>query len=309
MENGTIKPIPGKFAEYRSMTTSFLKSLQAALYFTGGQPPRGDNDLWGLQFRNTSTRGRNLFYYDGSVIYVSYVNKTAWKYGCDGGSPHLYPWENPSKLLLKYLVYIRPLEILLAEENPNSVVEGSLARMASYVFQNFSQQLGTSHFSSEMKVKTQRLLDLPHEGITTRDIRQSQVFIGRRYILPAMRDPDNGYAAILDIQAGHSSMIADSMYGVEVRTAPFSVDSNKYMRFKVLCYSHHQFFEIADQFDCKLISLEGIRLTLIRLSPLQNGGRFTSCTFRQTHHNSTSYHLVSTIHPIQDQKPTSGGRL
>jgi hypothetical protein len=203
------------------------------------------------------------------------VNKTTWKYGRDAGIPHLFPWHNPSQLLLKYLIYIRPLEILLAEENPGSCSEGSLERMASHVFQNFSQKLGTSHFSAEMKVKTRRLLELAHEGLVTKDIRQTQVFIGRNYILPAMRDPDRGYAAILDIQAGHSSATAESMYAVEVST--FSVGAGKYIRHKVLCYSHHQYFDIEDHLECTFISLESIRLTLICLRPIQNGGR-TACS-------------------------------
>lgn len=251
-ENNSIRPIAGKFEEYRRHATAFLQSLQAALYFSGGQPPRGDNDLWSLQFRNTSERGRNIFYYDSSLVYVSAVNKTIWKYGRDGGIPHIFPWHNPSKILLRYLVFFRSLEVMLAKQRPESYDHASVCRMGYFVFQNFTQQLGTSQFTVQMKIKTRRILELPHEGLGMANLRQICIFIGRRYLLPAMRDPDSGYAAILDIQAGHSTAVAETLYGVEGRDFPSSVRSTEYVSFKVICWSHHHFYDIADHSDCKL---------------------------------------------------------
>jgi hypothetical protein len=70
--------------------------------------------------------------------------------------------------------------------------------------------------------------------------------------MPAIRDPDNGYGAILDLQAGHSPAIAEALYGVETKAVPFSVHSNTYLAFKIMCYSHHHFYEIANHHDCKL---------------------------------------------------------
>ena len=253
-ENKTVRPIAGKFEEYRQCATAFLKSLQAALYFSGGQPPRGDNDLWSLQFRNTSERGRNIFYYDSSLVYVSTVNKTIWKYGRDAGIPHIFPWHNPSKILLRYLLFFRSLEVILAKQRSDIYDRTNVWRMRYYVFQNFNQRLGTAQFTAEMKIKTKRLLDLPHEGLGMANLRQNCIFIARRYVLPAMKDPDNGYAAILDIQAGHSSAVAEALYGVEGRDFPSSVRSSEYVSFKVVCLSLHHFYDIADHSECKLNS-------------------------------------------------------
>lgn len=251
LENARVQPIAGRLEEYCRLTTTFLKSLQAALYFGGGQPPRGDNDLWALQFRNNHENMRNLFYFDSTLVFMSPVNKTTWKYGKNAGVPHIFPWENPSKILLRYLVYLRSLEVALAGAHPSFCSDDNVKRMKSFVFQNFNQSLGTTHFTAELKLKTRKLLDLPHEGLGTANVRQASIFIGKRYVLPAMRDPDNGYAAIMDLQAGHSSPVAESLYGVEAREVPCSVTSNAYLGFKVVCLSQHHFYGIADHAGCK----------------------------------------------------------
>jgi hypothetical protein len=252
VEGNKVQPIAGRYGEYRLLTTDFLKALQAALYFSGGQPPRGDNDLWALQYRNHVLHGRNLMYYDSSLIYVSSVNKTIWKYGRDAGIPHIFPWDNPSKILLQYLLFFRPLEIALASRNRGNCPADCVERMKYFVFQDFNKALGTADFTIQMREKTQTLLELHHEGLRMGDTRQCCVYVGKNYILPAMRDPDNGFGAILDLQSGHSPAIGEALYGVEIKAVPFSVQSNTYLSFKITCYSHHHFYEIADHHDCKL---------------------------------------------------------
>lgn len=89
-----------------------------------------------------------------------------------------------------------------------------------------------------------------------------------------MKDPDNGYAAILDIQAGHSSAVAEALYGVEGRDFPSSVRSSEYVSFKVVCLSLHHFYDIADHSECKLNSPPPLRLIdgiLIHLRPCKYG--------------------------------------
>lgn len=241
--------------EYRKRLRSFMRALQRVLYFSGGQPPRGENDLWEMQFKNTTGRGRNLFYFDDGLVYVSSVNKTIWRHGQDGGIPHIFPAGDPSRILMQYLVYFRRLEVSIAMILTGQFSMDVVTRMLCFVFVDFNVTIGTQIFSRDMKVRSKELLQLHHEGIGISDIRQVLIYVSVRYLLPLVKDPDEGYKATFDIQAGHTTPVAQAHYGVDIQHLPKSMKGREYINFKVVCHLSHQFYRLADRAECEHVPM------------------------------------------------------
>lgn len=247
------RPIYGAVRKYNALTLAFLRSLQASMYFTGGQSPRGDGDLWEIRFKNILDRQRNLVYFDESLVYVSGANKTLWKNGRERAIPHVYPKVTPSTQVIRYLAYFRPLEIALVKLDPSSWKGDSLYEMEHKLFSCLGTNLHTTDFSSYMRAITTKMLKLPHHGMGIASLRQVSAFIGIRYMHAKVRqDKQDELQAAIEAQSGHSSDMARRFYGLELEHLPANIAKDVFIRFKTVSFLHHHFYSLQDNSRCEL---------------------------------------------------------
>jgi hypothetical protein len=93
-----------------------------AMYLTGGQPVRG-SELGVVKFRNTRTTTRNFFATNGAGFYVTEYHKSRASTNHSFNVVRYLP-ERVTKVVLSYLVYIRPFARVLntrGKTNPRDV--------------------------------------------------------------------------------------------------------------------------------------------------------------------------------------------
>jgi hypothetical protein len=154
---------------------------------------------------------------------------------------------------MRYLIYFRTFEVALARLLPAQFDDTAIDKMLNFVFVEFGDTMGTRIFTTEMKLRTMEILKLPHTGLGMADIRQTCIYIAMRYLLPSIKDPDNGYRATFDIQAGHSTQVAEAHYGVDIQDLPHSMTAHQFLNFKVACYLSHSYYQMQDRSQCKFI--------------------------------------------------------
>ncbi|KAG8866569.1 hypothetical protein FRC20_008119 [Serendipita sp. 405] len=249
------------FTKLKELDWEFLASLQAALYFTGGQPPRGDNDIWSARYVNTQYSKRNIHIYDRRVVYVSEVEKSIWRTGHGKAVPHIYPTPAPTTQVLKYLIYFRNLSTLLIELEPNIFPSMSLSDTSHLLFNSFGRSFGTSDFSAYTKKITSQFLKISSGGFGISLCRQLSAYIAKRFILPqANTEHGDTLLAIFDLQQGHTSEVARRFYGVEAGELPSRLQNDVYIKFQIASFLHHHFYELEDHssfLSSKGLSLDG----------------------------------------------------
>lgn len=232
---------PHAIREVFKKSEAFLRSLAAALYLSSGQPPRG-TELMATLIRNINTRVRNVFCSNNAIVLSHFLNKTTFHLKSDKAivrevCPAL------SLALLNYIALLRGQEAKLAPHV--GIPAAAVERMQSRLFQIGSKPLKTDDLSSTLQLlwcKHVTRYGETFQGWGTAGTRQNAIYVGRRWVnLPRL---DKHGEALYDLQAGHSSIVARSCYGVEGNIFGGDMSPHLMRLFCELSRAHHVSYEV-----------------------------------------------------------------
>lgn len=210
----------------------FLVALGCAMYFSGGQPPRG-TELLSTQLRNTSTRVRNMYIINRHAVNVSFVNKSSYRGQGDKAVARAFPLD-VTELIINYTAVICPIEIALADAI--GISQKALISSSIYLFHTPQHNLTTDDLNIKFRALAVNHLSKCSNGLTIRDLRQIMVYIGQKFVAARCTDDRLG---ILDIQAGHSTDAAKRYYGVEESTLSGNMTNTQLEAFTEMSFLHH----------------------------------------------------------------------
>jgi hypothetical protein len=190
------------------------------MHITGGQPARG-TEITGLRFANSSLRTRNIFVYDGQLMFVIFYHKSQSRTGFVKAIPRFLDADG-GELLALYLVYVFPFRRLLHCATRS-------CRLDELLWADDAGHPWTSERVSEVMADETALV-LGHR-ITLKGYRHIAAAISRRRtLLPPPRSNGEQVAGprimieeedeelagddIGDVQEGHTSRTADQLYAV-----------------------------------------------------------------------------------------------
>lgn len=209
--------------DYLEQCTKYQLMLYTLIQLTCGGPARA-TEMSAMNLKNDVAGQRNVFIFQGRVLFASSYHKGREKLGGLGKPIARFPDSVTAGLVVVYACFVHPFSnvILKALEiGPRSPDCGSLDTQHTRLFSENGTELGPealrAGFSSVMK----------HIGINlgTNQFRHYHVGVVKHLISPSplsttflqhQDDDDNciGYSAALHHQAGHSSNTAHEIYGV-----------------------------------------------------------------------------------------------
>lgn len=240
--NGELVWFPGKVKQLMAALESFLKDLAMVMYLTGGQPPRGSELMLSL-YRNLATRIRNVYIDIGHVINVGFLNKTSFSHKADKPIPRAFP-PKVSFVLANYLMYVRPIEHIVALMNNRSTFRDDIDKCYTNLFHINGKALKTTDLTDRLQETTRRMMGA-REGFGTRDMRQIMIFIGMRYVSTQERGDE--YRSRTDLQAGHVTAVARIHYGVELGRLSPHLTQEVMDAFLQVSRDHHTAFGLATE--------------------------------------------------------------
>lgn len=193
----------------------FLKHLMLLVHMTGGGPARG-TELTGLSFRNLNFRTRNIFLLGQRMAFVTRYHKGQAISGTEKFIPRFLP-EPVGKLLMAYLIYVVPF---MASYIPK-VLDGLApveAGLKTFLWFEKGKLWKTAQLTSVLEARTE--LDFGF-AINTASWRHISIalqweHLGRPEICEELDDdyPDRETDDARDLQAGHSTGVANRLYAV-----------------------------------------------------------------------------------------------
>ncbi|KAG8914533.1 hypothetical protein FRC00_012701 [Tulasnella sp. 408] len=187
---------------------SFLKALAVAMYLTGGQPPRGP-ELLGCLLCNTATRIRNIFVADEDIITVIFANKTSYSGSGDKAVARAYPLKL-GLMILTYIIIVKPITLIL--EDRAGLGDNEVALDRTHLFRINGRQLDTDDLNEVLvRLVAKHVPEFPG-GWTISEARQIMIYVGHKLVGEQVTEER---VALLDLQAGHHSDIAERWYGKE----------------------------------------------------------------------------------------------
>jgi superfamily II DNA or RNA helicase len=210
-----------KVRRYVRTADDLLEKLLVLLHMTGGQPARG-SELRSIRYKNTvAGEERNLFIDEGMLVYVTRYHK-GWVMQGKPKVIHRYVPREVADLLIWYLWLVKPFGDALQRFLGIELPEGAFlwttddgkpwpgARMARALSTAFEASMGC-----EMGVAQYR-----HVAIA----------ISRRHTQDKFEEdygPEDDSNDAADLQAGHTSKIANRLYGRSVMEMQGAVTSTR----------------------------------------------------------------------------------
>lgn len=240
--DGTLVPKPSKIKRLMDVSLIFLINLMVCFLTSGGQPPRG-TEVSAMLRDNIEHRVRNAYIINEALVILGMLNKTTFTAKVDKYIPRAYPIL-VTHMFIAYDTFLRPLESILANlldpQRPQTLTNNTL----DHVFFFNGKQLDTDHLTARLQQFTKQHLPLPvgHTGFGTAALRQLAIYVGRKWVHPEEFVPEN--SAIMDLQGGHSTVIADKWYGVEGNTLASSLTTYATQAFVGVSVEHHVQFQL-----------------------------------------------------------------
>ncbi|KAF8500018.1 hypothetical protein BU17DRAFT_102624 [Hysterangium stoloniferum] len=198
----------------------FLRLLSVVIEFVQGQPGRG-TELMTTSICNRPNCPRTLFFHNGQVVNALRANKRQSQTGTDEPIPRFFPAE-VSLLLNIYLSLVRPVEVeITAAIFPEPITRS----YKNYLFTGTSGVWGSQALTENLIRSTKNIFG-PECNLGVAAIRQITIFLYCHHCQYAARNEEckedwmREWNEIGDMQAGHSTLVADCHYGVEERSFP-----------------------------------------------------------------------------------------
>ena len=211
-EDGSIDKTKGKL--FLQATEELVKTFFWLLQMTGGGPARG-SELVELQHRNSSQGCRHLYLHGGRMLYVIVRHKGMDKLGGAGKPIARFPDIETSRLLIVYLMFIRPLEELIRWDagNGNGETKVDISKV-THLFcvrgNRISERALTDRFTKIMKKEVS-------EDWKISEYRQYHSGIIKNFVDVSRGLVDYNVGEIgrsLHEQSGHAIATAHNVYGV-----------------------------------------------------------------------------------------------
>jgi hypothetical protein len=220
--------------QYLEDCKEFMEQLLVLVHITGGQPARG-TEILGLQYYNTVQRRRNIFVYDGQVACITEYHKSQSITGSAKVIPRFLP-ANVGQLLVQYLVLILPFCEYLSNWNTEVFEE-----VSPLLWTDKKEEWKSEHLSRVLGRETSLRIGIK---LNILDYRHLAISIGRKHLrwVGSRLEGEDGESEddIYDVQAGHSSKIANQVYGIR---ADIMRDTNEQtlVQFREISLQWHQF--------------------------------------------------------------------
>jgi hypothetical protein len=194
--------------EYLADAADITEKLMVLLHMSCGQPARG-GELASFKIINTPHRLRNIFWLFNQICIISGCNKTTSVTGQDKLIPR-FPPEIVSDLLLEFLAFSRPFQLVLAHQ----VAEPStLPYFHTHLFVDWKKKWLPRHCAKAIHDWTLPAIGV---GLGLRTQRHVYTAIYNKHRLEfhddQLGDVDD---AADDLQAGHSSETAHHNYALD----------------------------------------------------------------------------------------------
>ena len=204
----TMEVDPGASQEFFHMIKPIIEAITFLVYVTGSGPLRL-SEVVDDRYCNGSGP-RNLLISGGLVFLLRRNLKTSTTRGCRSSVIH-YPPQRVVELLIYYLAVVRPVEIFLAAHLRWS---DDHTNYSQFIYVLKGRKLRPEDLSSI----TSRLTD-QYFGCRLTGLQLRHVFIDlQRVFLPPIVDPS--VQKFGDSQAGHSSVVANRVYGQRMDHLP-----------------------------------------------------------------------------------------
>lgn len=202
--------------EVEEVTKNFFWLLQV----TSGGPARC-TELEIAQIQNTEHGSRHIFIQEGRIFYVLCYHKGREKFGGIGKPIARFPDEKTSRLMIIYLLFIRPLEKVIywkskrQEQNEEEkAMRIERMRLQKFLFSNRSIQ----HDGEKLKTRfTKVMQEEVGEKWGINHYRHYHAGIVKRFVDVSGRMEENNVGEIvqsLHEQSGHGIGTAHQIYGV-----------------------------------------------------------------------------------------------
>lgn len=190
----------------------YLNSLLAILVLFGGGTPCRGTELTCIQYRNTASRRRGLFYADKRLVVTTQYSKTSSLSGQEKTVPHALDALTSDILLQRIIVadgFARMVGFIAYKETP-SVSEV----LQSYLFVDIDRPFETATLSATLKHFTQQHLKLS-PGIGIQGWRHFSIALRRKFCpeFDSLAAFDRVEHTIGGLQAGHNHAMESRVYG------------------------------------------------------------------------------------------------
>jgi hypothetical protein len=201
-EGDELQWISSGIADYESVVERLLEFLLILIHITGGQPGRG-TEITTLRYANAMQSMRNIFIKEGQVMIVTEYNKSVAVMDQVKVIPRFLP-EQVGKLLVIYLADVLPIRQLFDRKAAMLTSKGFLCHKNN-------ERWKTDDLTKALMGESERRMGF---RITTADYRHIAVAIDRRHVHGLMDGIDPNKEDGHDLQVGHSTTMANKIYGV-----------------------------------------------------------------------------------------------
>ncbi|KAF2068402.1 hypothetical protein CYY_010272, partial [Polysphondylium violaceum] len=304
---------------YFKRSDSFLENLLLAIYLTCGQPPRS-TEIISLNIRNNGSISRNLFWINNRVALIVGYNKTFNIHGKLKYIARFIPYRL-SKVLIEYLVYVRPFEQHIISKLFDVVGSNDKITIESEESKLYKNQLFIKQFKEmkptilSNKIK-ETCFDLFGKVINLNQYRHCIIAFSTKFfnLLLIDNDDDNDNeesesgglhvddlesvnALFPEIQAGHTKTTSEKLYAVSNTSTLLinnHLDSDKLDFYLKCSKSIHSMLKVTFQ-----------HLKLIDLNSMPIGETLNHKEFQNSFLNIFKYNIKMIKSNSNNSKPLS----
>ncbi|CAK7275608.1 hypothetical protein SEPCBS57363_006795 [Sporothrix epigloea] len=204
---------------YLQTVDQLEKALVGGLYTACGQAPRAE-ELLSILFANSSSTARNVFIYNGHVVYITRYHKAQWATQREFYVARFLP-ERLGQVMASYMVFVRPFAAMLREnifaEAEVSTTPGSERR---FLFEQYRKGAAGTFVANILRYASKRVW---RKEINIRQYRQLSIGIAEKHV-QELSEPFNIYddrsrEADLNMattwQSGHRPLRRGISYGLD----------------------------------------------------------------------------------------------
>ena len=225
-DEATFEVDPGASEEFFHKVKPIIETIAFLVHATSSGPLRLSEVVEDRHRNGTSKR--SLFVAFGKVFFLRTILKTSTLRGHRSSVVH-FPSEKVSELLLYYLVVIRPIEVFLTA---SLGWESEHTAYSQFLYVVKGRRLSPRGLSSIIADHTDQYFKCKLTGSQLRHVLISIQAV----FLPPILDPS--VQKIGDSQAGHSSAVANNVYGQRTDFLP-GVDAAMYTTAEGWCKNVH----------------------------------------------------------------------
>ena len=223
----------------------FLEYLLVLVYLLSGQPPRGE-ELITTRYQNTATLKRNIFISGQDMILALTYHKGQSQSGFSKYIARFFP-QVLKRLMLGYLYFVRPFAVWC-----QSTLSEEVTAQSPLIWS--SNREGTKPWDADRLSKALNRLSEEIIGyqLGLQNYRQISIKIDQDILRTPSdiclsghhQDNSDGEDDIHDLQAGHTSHVAQRHYGVDIDGIK-EVDRGLWSRYREVSMKWHRFMGVA----------------------------------------------------------------